>query len=345
MVKEAILLVNIGTPNSPDTADVKKFITDYLTDPHVITLPRFRRHLLVKGVIVPFRAPKSAKAYRQLWTEQGSPLRYYLEALRIKVQEQLGDKAEVWTAMRYGHPNIVGVMADMERQGYDRLTVVPLFPQYTTSTVGTIEDKVREEHARWRRPAQLNIIRHFQFYRPFLELWSRQIALHQPEKYDRVVFAFHGLPLSHLPAACRTAQGHLPCNCLPPAVHEDFFQLPDACYRANCCGFASRVATLAGLEPHRCVVSFQSRLSKGWIQPYTDRVLEEFAAKKMKVLVAALSFVSDCLETRVELDIEIRQRFLALGGQEFGRVAALNACDEWAKVLSEICRTRISSTP
>ncbi|MDR1667152.1 MAG: ferrochelatase [Bacteroidales bacterium] len=344
-MKKAILLVNIGTPDSPDVADVKKFITDYLTDPHVITLPRFRRHLLVKGCIVPLRAPKSAKAYRQLWTEQGSPLRYHMEALRIKLQEQLGEEAEVWTAMRYGHPDIAGVMAEMEKRRYDRVTVVPLFPQYTLSTVGTIEDKVREEHARQRHSAQWDIVRHFQFYPPFMQLWSRQIALHHPEQYDNVVFAFHGLPLSHLPAACRAAQDGLSCSCPAPAAGEDFFRLPASCYRANCYAFADRVAELTGLQPHRYTVSFQSRLSKGWIQPYTDRVLDELAAKGRKVLVAALSFVSDCLETKVELDIENRRRFLALGGQGFERVSALNESDEWVKVLSGICRECIFPAP
>ncbi|MDR2848427.1 MAG: ferrochelatase [Bacteroidales bacterium] len=335
-MKTAILIVNIGTPDSPDITDVRKFITNYLTDPHVMNIPWVWRQLLVRGVIVPFRARKSAKAYRQLWTENGSPLRYYLDKLHHKVQEQLPATA-VWSAVRYGSRNIAEVMAEMSTYGYEQLTVVPLFPQYTSSTVGTIEDGVRKAAARWTSPPQLTVIRQFSDYTPFIDLWSRNILAQHPENYDKLVFSFHGLPLGHLPKRCRNAKDGQPCSCASHNGELQDAQIANYCYRANCYALAAQIAKSIGLGSQQYTVGFQSRLTKGWLQPFIDSLLEQYARKGMKVLLAAPSFVTDCLETTVELDIDNKNMFLAAGGKELKRVPSLNVQDEWVKVLANLC--------
>jgi ferrochelatase len=332
-VKKAILLVNIGTPDSPDCADVRKFLAAYLNDPRVIVLPRIRRTLLVKGVIVPFRMRKSATAYRKLWEGcDDSPLRFYLELTRRKLQEQLGDSVDVWAAVRYGNPSLSAVINAMSRQGYKQWTVIPLFPQYTSSTTGSIEDGVREQARKFGLP-QPRIVQQFWFHPAFLKVWQQRLTAHHPENYDMVVFTFHGLPLSHLPKACRTN-----CTCSPYRGEADYFSLPQRCYKADCHDFAAKIAALCGLDEHRYVVTFQSRISGRWLQPYTDRVLKDLAEKRLKTLVATPSFVSDCLETRVELDMEYRQLFVAGDEQEYRRVEALNDRQEWIDALAEICK-------
>ncbi|MDR1865764.1 MAG: ferrochelatase [Bacteroidales bacterium] len=333
-MKQAVLLINIGTPDSPDVADVQRFLSTYLNDPHVIMMPRIWRKLLVNGVIVPCRAPKSARAYRQLWTENGSPLRYYLGALRRQLQEQAEGEIDVWAAMRHGNRNIAEVMNSMRKEGYDRLTVIPLFPQYSLSTTGTIEDCVRQQLLRWDTHPQVDFARQFYFYPPFLNVWKNNILKCHPERYDKVVFSFHGLPMNHLPAACRAAcRVGQTCPC-PSYSGEDkgsFVARP--CYKASCYDFAVRLAGLAALSTDRYTVTFQSRIYKGWLQPYTDRVLKDLASKRMNVLIVAPSFVSDCLETKIELESEYRKLFLEHGGQAYSCTEALNVQQEWIEAL------------
>jgi ferrochelatase len=332
-VKKAVLLVNIGTPDSPNSADIKKFLAAYLNDPRVIMLPPLQRALLVKGVIVPFRARKSTAAYQKLWEGcDDSPLRHYLETTRRKLQEKLGDTTDVWAAMRYGNPSLATVINAMSMRGYRQWTVIPLFPQYASSTTGSIEDGVGEQARKFGLP-QPRIIRQFWFHPSFLNVWQQALTAYHPENCDKVVFSFHGLPLCHLPKECRTA-----CTCLPHHCDEtDYFSLPRRCYKADCNDFAAKIAALCGLDEHRYVVTFQSRLSGGWLQPYTDRVLKDLAAKRMKTLVVAPSFVADCLETRIELDLQYRQLFPLGEGQEYRRMEALNDRQEWIDTLAELC--------
>jgi ferrochelatase len=334
-VKKAVLLVNIGTPESPQMKDVRRFLSAYLNDPHVIRLPKFWRKLLVNGIIVPFRAPKSAQAYRQLWTADGSPLRSYLEQVRQKLQERLGPETDVWAAMRYGNPNLADVMAAMRENQYARLTVIPLFPQYAASTTGTIEDSLYEQLTQWKAAPELRFVRQFYFYPPFLEVWKKKLAAHHPHTYDRIVFSFHGLPLSHLPPECRVTCGNKICACSSRPAETDFFQ-PAHCYKWSCYDFAAKMATLLGLDESQYLVTFQSRIATGWLQPYTDHSLKALAAKRLKVLVAPLSFVADCLETKIELGIEYRKLFLTRGGQDYHWIEGLNTQQDWIEVLEKL---------
>ncbi len=332
-MKKAILLINVGTPDSPELHDVRRFLSVFLNDPHVITLPGFWRKLLVNLVIVPFRAPKSAALYRQLWTENGSPLRYYLEQVRDLLQKKTGNGTDVWAAMNYGKPNIADVMNEMRSEGYQQLTVIPLFPQYALSTTGSVEDKVKKYMAQWPDKPELNIVRQFYHHPVFLEAWNKRITDYEPEKYDHLVFSFHGLPLSHLPVACRKRET---CTCMQQANNTGLTDMPSYCYKATCYDMAAKMAARLGLANENYSVAFQSRMSNSWLQPFTDHTLNELAAKGMKVLVVAPSFVADCLETSTELGIEYKKMFLDNGGKKYTLVESLNDQPEWIEALFSI---------
>ncbi len=332
-MKKAVLLVNVGTPDSPDVRDVKKFLSLFLNDPHVINIPRLRRKILVDLIIVPFRASKSAAEYRRLWTENGSPLRYYLEKVRDLLQTRLSGHTDVWAAMNYGHPDIADVMNEMGRKGYDRLTVVPLFPQYAVSTTGSTEAAVMRHIARWPNRPELNIVRQFYDHPLFLDAWTERIMMHLSGQDRHVVFSFHGLPLNHLPPKCRR-EGICECS-----LHENVANMhvvSSNCYKAACYDTARKLTNRLGLTIDQYTVAFQSRMSNRWMRPFTEDVLGQLAEKGAKVLVVAPSFVADCLETTIELGIEYKELFLKKGGRKYTLVESLNDAPKWTEVLEAI---------
>ncbi len=335
-MKTAVLLVNVGTPDSPDVRDVRKFLALFLNDPHVINIPWLWRKILVNWMIVPFRAPKSAAEYRRLWTKDGSPLRIHSEKVRDLLQKRLAGQADVRLAMNYGNPDMAGVMNEMSRNGYDRLTVVPLFPQYADSTAGSAGAAVAKHLARWSKQPEYRIVKQFYDHPRFLDAWTERIASCRPEHDRCVVFSFHGLPLGHLPEKCRR-EG--PCECLS---RPDTPSASESCYKAACYDMARKLADRLGLAADRYTVAFQSRMSRRWMQPFTDDVLKHLARKGAKVLMAAPSFIADCLETTVELGIEYKETFLEHGGKDYILAESLNDDPKWIDALAEICQAAAS---
>jgi ferrochelatase len=339
-LKRAVLIVNVGTPDSPNIRDVWKFLSRFLNDPHVMTIPWLWRKLLVNLVIIPFRVFKSAALYRQLWTENGSPLLFYLEKVCALLQRRLDGVADVWTATSHGTPGIASVMAEMRLKGYQKITVVPLFPQYASSTTGSVESSVVKQIARWPQKPELAVIRHFYSHPLFLKAWVKRIAASHPEQYDHIIFSFHGLPLNHLPEKCRAQHnGSGRCACFRNMEPAGMFAIPACCYKAECYDMARQLAVLLGLAENRYTISFQSRLSKGWLQPFTDLTLKRFAAEGAKVLVVAPSFIADCLETSVELGIMYKNMYFKNNGKQYAWVESLNDQPEWIEALSAICRS------
>ncbi len=340
-MKKAILLVNVGTPDSLDIRDIRKYLSLFLNDPHVMNIPWLWRKILVNGIIVPFRASGSAAKYRQLWTENGSPLRLHLENIRDKLQERLGDQADIWIAMNYSEPYLPHVMQRMQEQGYREIVVIPLFPQYAVSTTGSVEDNIMKYITQWPVQPKLTIVRQFYDHPVFLDAWTDRIAAYCPEQYEHVVFSFHGLPLSHLPLPCRKEQ--IPCGCsqLPEAM--DVYAKPNRCYRWACYDMACKLAGRLGLKDDQYTVAFQSRISSHWMRPFTDHVLKKLASKSAKVLVVAPSFVADCLETSVELDIEYKELFLERGGSAYTLVDSLNDEPKWIETLVMLSEKNIKT--
>ncbi len=336
--KTGVLLVNLGTPDAPRSAEVRRYLREFLSDPRVIDIPKAMRFLLVNGVIAPLRAPKSAKAYRKVWTERGSPLLNFSRELRDSVEKRLGG-VPVALAMRYGKPSIAAGLQELRRAGCDHLLVAPLYPQYASSSTGSTLEKVYLEAAkRWNTP-YVEVLPAFYADPRFLDAFA---AVGQPVLDDlvpdHVMFSFHGLPERH---CSKSDESGTHCfasdNCCEAIVMAN-----RNCYRAQCFATTRGLRERLNLDEKNSTISFQSRLGRTpWIQPYTDKVLVELAERGIrKLAVFSPAFVADCLETLEEIEIRARQDFCAAGGEELRLVPSLNASPAWVQGLSEMLSER-----
>ncbi len=332
--KKAVLLINVGTPDRPDTAAVRRYLTHFLNDRRIIDIPWLFRKILVNLIIVPFRSPRSAKLYRQLWTPQGSPLVINMEKFAAGLQKELPPAFTVFTAMRYGNPSLAKILEKILRSGFDEIIVFPLFPQYASSTTGTIIDFTLSQIKRWHVIPELRFVNQFYDHPGYLEAFAENIASCHPETFDHVVFSFHGLPNRHIDQVHPgiSAEG-CPCETSMPKHGKH-------CYKATCYETSRLLAGKLGLEKDRYTVSFQSRFSKNWLHPFTDEVIKELAEKGAeKVLVTVPSFVADCLESLVEIKIENGELFRQYGGKQLVLVESLNDSRTWTKAAADIIRS------
>ena len=327
----AVLLLNVGTPDSPDVKDVRNYLSEFLNDPRVIDSPWLLRKILVNLIIVPFRAANSSKLYKQLWNEKGSPLTYHSQSVKSKLQAELGNDYTVLVAMRYANPNIRIVMEEIRKCNFKRIILLPMFPQYASSSTGTAIEAVLSQVKKWTVIPEIRTIGQFYDDPGYLEIFAERIRSYHPEQFDHIVFSYHGLPISHI----NSVHPDKDCNQCTCAV-----ALPEYgthCYRATCYETTRLLAAKLGLPACRYSQSFQSRLSDKWLKPYTDKHLEQLAAEGVKkVLITAPAFVSDCLETTVELGIDYRNLFRESGGEELVYVESLNDLPEWINVLKNL---------
>ncbi|HTJ45540.1 MAG TPA: ferrochelatase [Kofleriaceae bacterium] len=332
-----LLLVNLGTPDEPTTGAVRRYLREFLSDPRVLDMNGVGRWFLLNLVILPFRPAKSAHAYRQIWdAKRGSPLLYHSRDLAAAVAEELGTTWHVALAMRYGNPSIKSAVQELVKADVDRIVVVPLYPQYASSSTGsTLEALAREVSSYWNVRA-LEIVPAFFDDDGFLDAFA-EIAKPKVEELgaDHVLFSFHGLPERQI-AKSDEHGGCLATDrcCDAPGPRLAW------CYRAQSYATARSIAARLALPDDRWSVSFQSRLGKvPWIKPYTDVVLDELAKKGVKRLaVVCPAFVADCLETLEEIGIRARAQFKDAGGDELALVPSLNAHPSWARALAAIAR-------
>ena len=323
-----IIVINLGTPNSPSTADVRSYLREFLSDPYVIDIPAIPRWILVNCIIAPFRAPKSAHAYASIWTEQGSPLLVHSVALCKNIQEKL-PAHRVVLAMRYGKPDIAKAL-DMLKDETD-IIVLPLYPQYAGATTQTVLDSVEHLRKQHCPNSTVHSVPPFYNHPTYIENLAHTVT---SLEFDHLLMSYHGLPIRQLPCTEKNqyrCHEHAQSHC--PAVHADF---PN-CYRAHCYETSRLLATQLNLPADRWSVSFQSRLGKiPWIEPYTSNHIETLRNNGVEHLaVICPSFVTDCLETLEEIDIGIRADFLHKGGKSFTLIPCLNAEPAWAVQLLE----------
>jgi ferrochelatase len=332
---KGILLVNLGTPDSTAVPDVRKYLKEFLMDKRVIDIPAFPRWLLVNLIIGPFRAPKSAKEYRKLFTDRGSPLKYYTEDLVAPLQEILGEQYLVSYAMRYQSPSIESELQKMKDADVSSIHVIPLFPQYASASTGSVIDKVMEITKSWQIIPDIKFTSQFLENEKFLEVISRngQQWLEQTD-YDHVIFSYHGLPERQI------RKGSVGDQCQLGTCCNTFHKKNRFCYRAQCFQTTRLLAEKLGLTEDQYTVCFQSRLGRDpWIKPYTDEVLEHLAKSgKKKVLAFSPAFVSDCLETTIEVGQEYKEKFMEAGGEQWDLVESLNSDPMWVEALAEIVR-------
>lgn len=331
--KTAVVLINVGTPDEPKVKAVRRYLSEFLNDRRVIDIPLVLQKILVNLIIVPFRAPKSTKLYERLWTENGSPLLYYSEAVQSGLQEKLGEKADVFLAMRYGNPSIGKALSAIQAGNYDRVIVFPQFPQYASSTNGTAIQAVMEGMRKWNTIPEIQVINQFYDHPAFLDAFAERIRSYQPGQFDHVVFSYHGLPNRHLEKN-HPVESIKTCHCETALPAFGKF-----CYKATCYQTSRELATRLGLQSGQYSVSFQSRLSNNWMTPFTDRNLMERAQSGCKnILVAAPAFVADCLETTVEIGYEYKEMFEREGGEHLQMVESLNHSPEWIDAMTEILK-------
>lgn len=326
-MRSGLLLINLGTPNSADTAAVRSYLRQFLIEKRVIDLPAVLRFLLVYGLILPFRSRKSALAYQKIWTKEGSPL--LVESLHLvqELQAELGDNYKVALGMRYGNPSIADALKTLAQ--CNSITVLPLYPQYSSAATGSsIEQLMRALLPKAVIPS-LRIISDFYQHPAYINAQAQLIQQHLMAD-DYLIFSYHGIPERQILASgCDSV-----CNGVCPMVKE---QNP-FCYKAQCHQTSTLLAQELKKDKLQYSTAFQSRLGKTpWIKPYTDELLVELAGKGIKnIAVACPSFVTDCLETLEEIGIRAQQQWKNLGGERFTLVPSMNADLSWVKALVQI---------
>ena len=329
-----VLLVNVGTPDDPSVPAVRRYLGEFLNDPRVIDLPTVWRWLLLNLIILPFRPSKSAHAYRQIWTPEGSPLlinsKHQVEALRSAMPG-----VEVELAMSYGKPSMPDALAALRARGVTHITLVPMYPQYASATTGGAVEAWHKLLGQQIEPPASSVFPAFHALPGFISALGENVRKAVADSNaDHVLFSFHGLPIRQLAPVCKDASEGRACGALGPEHRH--------CYRAQCLATAEALKAAAGLTTTS--VAFQSRLKGAtWLSPFTDEVVVELAKKGVKRLVVACpAFVADCLETLEEIGLRAAESFKEAGGESFTLVPAVNASPQFISGLAEELRR---STP
>jgi len=340
MGKIGVLLINLGTPDSPSNSDVYKCLIEFLTDKRVIDLGWFKRNLLVRGIIVPMRYKSSAKAYREIWDkDRGSPLLFHTQDLSEKVQQELGDNFIVEIAMRYQNPSIEKGLLKLQQQQVSEIVVLPLYPQYSSACNGSAIQKVQEITSKWLTLPKLTYINHFYKNELFIDAIVENAKQFNLNDYDHIIFSYHGLPVRHLVNGDITGKYCKSDNSCCDTVSE----INQNCYRSQCIQTTKLIVEKLGIDSTKYTNTFQSRLGKEiWIQPYSVDVITELAKqRKKKILVFSPAFVADCLETLFEISVEYQELFQEHGGEIIQLVPSLNSNDTWVKSVADIVRKNI----
>ena len=342
-VQRGLVLLNLGTPDSPEPKDVGRYLREFLMDKWVVDIPWLARWALVNLAIVPRRKVASAHAYAQVWTERGSPLRFHSEDLVSAVRHECGEEFKVAYGMRYGNPSTrlaLEALADC-----DQIVAIPLYPQYAESSSRSSIEETAAQAKLLGIQSKVVFIKSFYDDAGFIRCSAqaaREALAREPVPPDYFLFSFHGLPEAHVRSTDRSL-GHV--HCLATSGCCD--QIVDAnrdCYRAQCFATARSLAKELKLQDGKWSVSFQSRLGRRpWIKPYTDFVYKDLAAAGVRRIFAFCpSFVADCLETLEEIRIRGDEEFRAAGGESLSSVDCLNARPDWAKTVLEMARSALT---
>jgi ferrochelatase len=337
MATRGILLANLGSPDSYQVKDVRTYLAEFLMDERVIDLPYISRLLLVRGIIVPFRAPKSAAKYKTIWTENGSPLIH----ISRQVQQKLKNATQlpVELCMRYANPTPAFALDTLARENPDlkEVVLVPLYPHYAMSSYETAVEHVKETHRQGTYPFQLKVVPPFFNHPQYINSLANSIRPHLDQEFDHLLFSYHGIPKRHvLKTDCTKSHCFSTDTCCAVASKAH-----DVCYRHQIIRTTQQVAEKLGLPKEKFSFSFQSRLgTDAWLLPYTVERLKNFPEEGIKkLLVVCPAFVSDCLETLEEIQLEGRDDFMKAGGERYSVIPCLNDRDDWIQTLVTLVNT------
>lgn len=331
MTENAVLLVNLGSPDSTSTEDVRRYLKEFLSDDRVIDSPKLIQQTVLNCFILPTRPKQSAAAYKKVWTEQGSPLIVTSKNLQALLQDKIEPTVEL--AMRYGSPSIPDAIARMKQNGVKNVFLVPLYPHYAMSSYETVVVKVMEEVA--AQAPEMKVTTQQPFYNDpsYIEALYKSAKPYLQDEYDHLLFSYHGIPNRHLNKA-DSSNAH--CNVLKDCC-TTCSPAHATCYRHQVTKTTELFVKRAGIPDGKWSISFQSRLGREpWLMPYTDHVLEELPKKgKKRLVVMTPAFVSDCLETLEEIAMEGKEEYLEAGGENFVAVPCMNEHPAWIQFLAD----------
>ena len=327
-----LIILNLGSPDSYQVKDVRKYLNEFLMDERVMDIPTISRFFLVRGLISPFRAPKSAAAYKTVWTDRGSPLKVITDDFAAQVGEKVNMPVAV--AMRYGTPTTLDALKKLQAQSpqLKEVLLAPMYPHYAMSSYETGVEHAKNEIAAVAGNLKLTVLKPFYNEPGFIKSWAENIRPHLKNDYDAILFSYHGLPERQIKKTDPTGK-----HCFATAdcceVKSTAWQF---CYRHQVKETTRLVRENLGLDPKKVFISFQSRLgSDKWVDPYTDVMLQEFPARGIKKLVVLCpAFVADCLETLEEIRDRGKESFLHAGGEHFEVVPCLNTLPLWVETFS-----------
>lgn len=329
--KTGVLLINLGTPDSPSVGNVRSYLSQFLNDPRVIDIPWLSRKMLVNLIIVPFRAPKSAAVYKKLWTDKGSPLLYYSEEAQRLLQQSLGGGYGVHLAMRYKNPSIPAVLEEMRKKNYNDIVVVTMFPQYASASTGSAVQEVMDVVRNWWVIPEIRFVSQYYDHPTYIDAFVARGRQYNIAAYDHVIFSYHGLPERQVDKV------HEKGSCADYDCESRLTAENKYCYRATCFATTRLIAEKLQISREQYTVSFQSRLNNKWLKPFSDQVVAECGKKGMKnILVFSPAFTADCLETIIEIGEEYQDIFKANGGETVQLVESLNDHPLWIQCLQEL---------
>jgi ferrochelatase len=325
--KHAVVLVNLGTPDAPTRAAVRRYLKEFLSDPRVVEIPRAVWALILHGVILPFRSGKSARKYASIWQREGSPLRIYTEQQATLLQELLAERGhqdvEVVMGMRYGSPALPDVLNELKARGVDRIVVLPAYPQYSATTTASIWDAVFAHYRHIRNIPELRLVKHYHDHEGYIGALADRVRTYWQThgRGDKLLMSFHGVPKRTL------------------LLGDPYF--------CECQKTGRLLAARLGLAPDQYLVTFQSRFGRAeWLQPYTAPTVQQLARDGVKRIdVLCPGFTSDCLETLEEINMEVRHDFLSNGGQDYHYIPCLNDSPAWIAGMAEIAEQHMVGWP
>lgn len=334
---KGLIILNLGSPDSYSVPDVKNYLREFLMDERVIDVKPFWRNILVKGFILPFRSPKSAEAYRSVWTEKGSPLKVITDEFKELVQAQLDMPVSV--SMRYGNPTPEAAIRELQSKcdKLEEILIAPMYPHYAMSSYETAIEHMISHIRKLQPEARLRVLKPFYNEPAYIKAMAASIRPYlQNDNFDGYLFSYHGLPIRHLKKSDPTSS-HCYVNDTCCEVKSIAWE---NCYKHQVKETTRLVAQELQLEASKIYITFQSRLGTDkWIQPFTDKVLEELPARGVKnLMVLCPAFVADCLETLEEMDDRGKESFMEKGGENFVRVPCMNTHPEWVSTLVNYCK-------
>ena len=333
-----VLLLNLGTPDSPEPADVGRYLTEFLSDPYVVDIPALARWILVNVLIVPRRKHASSEAYKKVWNERGSPLKRHLEDLHSAVSTLLGPEFAVEPAMRYQNPSMRSALDKLRARGAREIRLIQLYPQYALATNASTEERLRELLAEMKWDVPVKILAPFYRDPGFIESYRERISEVLAEgPFDLLLLSYHGLPERQVRKSDPSGSTCLARGDCCDTIRE---QNRSTCYRAHCFETTRLLTKALGLRPEQVAISFQSRLGRTkWLEPDTVHVVSDAVKRGAKrIVVACPAFTADCLETLEEVGIRLREQFLSDGGTDFRWVPSLNSEGTWVKTVAGYAR-------